>query len=337
MKQVMLVLICLGILTGAVLIVLHRLADHDLAARQSEDFSFLLSEYSLRGTLWLPDTPIEAAMVIVHGDGPQDRLSSGGYAPFINAMLDAGVAVASWDKPGVGVSSGNWLDQSMTDRAVETRAALELLQQRFADLPVGALGFSQAGWVLPKLGSGDADFLVLVGPAISWQQQGAYYTRVRLERSDPSIGPTEIEAILADQRRRDAILFRPGATFAELDVPGGMSEDRWSFVQRNHLVDASADLQRLSLPLFALWGADDLNVDAQLDAALYQAALATSDVETRLQIVPHATHGLLKADRYNYQLTSQWPWHAEMRFLWEGRNAYVPGTLEMIADWIKLH
>ncbi|WP_260081260.1 alpha/beta hydrolase family protein [Phaeobacter inhibens] len=117
---------------------------------------------------------------MVHGDGPQDRVSGGGYAPLINVFLDQGIAVASWDKPGVGASGGNWLHQSMADRASETSAALSLLNQRFDDMALGAVGFSQAGWVLPQLTRRDADFLVLVGPAVSWQDQGDYYTRVRL-------------------------------------------------------------------------------------------------------------------------------------------------------------
>lgn len=319
---------------AAVVVIIMRLADHDLASVQSEAFVFSNGENRLDGTLWLPDGPVQAAIVLVHGDGPQDRTSADGYAPFINVMLDAGIAVASWDKPGIGSSTGDWLNQSMEDRTAETVAAVQVLRERFADHSIGVLGFSQAGWVLPKLTDEQADFLVLVGPAVSWQQQGRYYTRTRLERMDARINRAEIEAFLAEDAERNERLFGPDATYTEGVFGGELSEARWGFIRRNRLADARSDLERLSLPVLALWGADDLNVDAAHDAAVYQTALGNRHQATSLVVLPDATHGLLKAGPYNYQLVSQWPWHAQLRFLWEGRHAYAPDALDLITDWI---
>lgn len=311
-----------------------RLGDHDLQARQSEPFVFFSGGSTLQGTLWLPDVPLVAAIVLVHGDGPANRTVDDGLAPFIHAMLDARIAVASWDKPGIGGSTGTWLGQSMADRAAEAAAALQGLHQRLPDVQVGALGFSQAGWVLPKLREEDADFLVLVGPAVSWQQQGDYYTRTRLERSGAGMSPAEIEAALAEGTERDERLFGPDALYDPTALPDDMSEARWGFIRRNRLADAGPDLRQLSLPLLAVWGADDLNVDAVRDAAFYQSVLADRQQATRLHILPDATHGLLKAGPYNYQLPSQWPWHAKLRFVWQGRDAYASGALALITDWI---
>ncbi|GAB5510191.1 MAG: CocE/NonD family hydrolase [Hyphomicrobiales bacterium] len=332
-RRTVLFLIALLVLAMA-LIAATRLADHDLSARQSEPFAFSSGDNELDGTLWLPDVPMEAAIVLVHGDGPADRLAGDALALFINAMLNAGIAVASWDKPGIGGSTGEWLSQSMEDRAVETAAALQALQDRLPNAQVGALGFSQAGWVVPKLTAEDADFLVLVGPAVSWQQQGDYYTRTRLERSGLGLSPAEIEAALAVETERDERLFGPNAIYDRAALTDEMSEARWGFVQRNRLVDAGPDLRQLSLPLLAVWGANDLNVDAQHDAAAYEAALADRQEATRLHVVPDATHGLLKAGPYNYQLPSHWSWIAKLRFIWEGREAYAPGALGLITDWI---
>lgn len=319
----------------AALVVVMRLADHDLSTRQSEPFAFSSSENRLDGTLWLPDMPVEAGIVLVHGDGPQDRTSGDGYAPFINAMLDAGIAVASWDKPGVGGSTGVWLRQSMDERAAETVAALLMLQSRFEGVRVGALGFSQAGWVLPKLTSNEADFIVLVGPAVSWQQQGAYYTRTRLERSGAALDTTAMDTVLAQEEEQNSRLFGPGSSYDPAVLRDGLSENRWGFIQRNRLADATTDLQQLSLPLLGVWGTNDLNVDAVHDAAVYESTLDDAHPATRLHVLPDATHGLLKAGPYNYQLISQWPWRAQLRFLWEGRRAYTPGALDLITEWIR--
>ncbi|WP_256714883.1 hypothetical protein [Rhodovulum sulfidophilum] len=65
-----------------------RLADQDLGWRNSEPFDFVSGGNAITGTLWLPDDDPQAAIVLVHGDGAQDRTSDDGYAPLINAFLD---------------------------------------------------------------------------------------------------------------------------------------------------------------------------------------------------------------------------------------------------------
>ena len=217
-----------------------RMTDHDVDRRVREPFDVTVSGIEISGTIWLPDEAVIAAVAMVHGDGAQDRTMSGGYAPMINTLLDHGIAVASWDKPGVGLSEGNWLRQTMMDRTVEARRVLQLLDERFVDKEIGVLGFSQAGWVLPSLTRADADFLILIGAAVSWQDQGDYFTRVRLRRA--GLDAQEIESALAEQASDDDRVFGKDATVA--DAPPGMSPDRWRFIRQNrgraHLAHLSA-------------------------------------------------------------------------------------------------
>ena len=310
---------------------LWRLADHDLAHWRSQTFDIQGPGPRISGTIWLPDGPAVAVLAVVHGDGPQDRTSGGGYAAMFNVLLERRIALAAWDKPGVGASQGNWLDQSMADRTRETRDVLRHLRRRFQGTPVGALGFSQAGWVLPALTRADADFLVLVGPAVSWQDQGDYYTGVRLRRD--GLSEPEIQARLAEEAREDDRMFGPDATAA--DAPEGLPPDRWRFIRTNRDADARADLATLDLPLLAIWGQDDLNVDAARNAAIYRESLASRAAPTKIMIWPDATHGLLKSPAYNWQLTEDWSTFARLRYLVEGRHAFAPGVLGAIAAWIS--
>ena len=98
--------------------------------------------------------------------------------------------------------------------------------------------------MLPQLEPEVADFLVLIGPAVSWQAQGEYYTRTRLAREGR--GTAEIEQRLRDEAKQDEILFsadRPPA-----DLPVGMTPARWRFIRINRTVDASADLAAQACP-----------------------------------------------------------------------------------------
>lgn len=66
---------------------------------------------TLRGTLWLPDAPTETALLWVAGSGPTDRygnspqgLRTEAYALAAEALSQAGYAVLSYDKRGIGAS-----------------------------------------------------------------------------------------------------------------------------------------------------------------------------------------------------------------------------------------
>lgn len=323
----------ISIALGSVLLagLLWRLADHDLSWRQSEPFNFFAVGDSITGTLWLPSNTTHAAIVFVHGDGPQDRLAWGGNPPLFNTLLDHGIAVAAWDKPGVGDSGGDWLSNSMAERAEIVQAALLQLKERFPDISVGALGVSQAGWVLPKLDNETADFIVLIGAAVSWQEQGKYYARIRLGAQ--GLSEAEIEKEIERIALMDKEIF--SKPMAPKDGLNGMSSGRWGFVRRNLNSDSSPELAQLSTPLFAVWGEDDLNTDAATEAANYTALLNPVDDQTQILIYPNATHGLLKSGAYNYQLSEQWPFYTKLRFLAEGRYAYAPGAVDKIADWIR--
>ncbi|KAL3906096.1 MAG: hypothetical protein SGILL_009413 [Bacillariaceae sp.] len=323
------------------------LEDQDLSKRQSQEFEFTSGDNNttIRGTIWLPPDHQDGAsseelrtlVALVHGDGPQDRTSGGGYNPLINALLDQGIHVASWDKAGIGDSDlpnddYSWLDQSMSQRADETRSAIGKLRETFHDFAaVGALGFSQAGWVLPRLSTDDdLDFLILVGPAVNWQDQGEYFARKRMEAEGAN--PASIEETIVRDRVSDDMLFN-ASTFPS-SAADDLTEERWAFIKRNRHEDATAYVQNLTIPTLAVWGEDDLNVNASHDAEIYRAFLGACP--HKVVLIPNATHGLQRSESYNYQLADQWPLDRQVTWYEQGRFAYAAGAIELITDWILL-
>lgn len=329
---------------AAVGLALPGLSDFDLSGRQQRELTFDHGDARLSGTLLLPgdarETP-RATVLLVHGDGAQDRFSDGGYLPLVNAFLDQGLAVFTWDKPGVGKSTGDWLSQSMQDRAGEARAALAAVS---AELPmargrIGFLGFSQAGWVLPRLAASETDaaFFVLVGGAVGWQRQGDYFTARRLEAdgwTSERIGRHLVEADREDDRLF-ASLAAGTLAAEEAAERMGVTPERLAFIARNRRADASTFIENLDKPFMALWGSGDLNVDPRANAADYRR-LAPPPVAKEVKLWPGATHGLLRADLFNYQLAGQMPWHAKAAFLLLGRKAYADGAIKHMSDWIVL-
>ncbi len=229
-----------------------------------------------------PDSgAVRGTVVFVHGDGPVDATHDGLYRPWWEAAAEAGYATVSWSKPGIGGSSGDWLEQDMDDRADEVSAVIDWLSEQ-SPPPHGSIGLwgaSQAGWVVPKVVAArdDVDFVVAVSPAVNWLRQGRHHLLSELGHS----GADEAErdrAIQDSDRTRE--LLEAGAGYetyrAGTTDPRPMEPARWGFALRNFRADATADLEAMSVrgvPVLLMLGDHDLNVDADETARVYTRIL----------------------------------------------------------------
>lgn len=144
-------MITISLLIAAVLFVLQQ---HSFSMTEQK-IEIDTPQGQLTGTLVLPESysGTVGLVVFVHGDGPVNDTYDDGYKPLWEKLASAGYASLSLNKPGIGGSSGNWLEQSMEDRAQETIYAINWAKA----LPmidaqaIGLWGASQAGWVIPKI------------------------------------------------------------------------------------------------------------------------------------------------------------------------------------------
>ncbi len=344
-KRATIVVAVLSLICGGIFMALSGLATFDLSSFRHENVTFSHQGAKISGSLYLPAEQFEGPIaLLVHGDGPQDRLSDGGYQPLMNRLLNGGIAVFSWDKPGVGLSEGNWLNQSMEDRAALVISAADAIRAGswYGNNAIGVIGFSQAGWVLPHVArfTGDMDFYVTVGGAISWREQSAYLGRMRMQQEGQD--DAEISRLLERQKWLDERIFGQMLDYEEyrklvaIEEPSArlMAPDRYQFVQLNYNSDARPLLGHIKAPFLALSGEKDLNVDARNSINTYRAMLATANAENQFKLVPDASHSLLRAEWYNFQLPSHWTTFAIGLFLIQGSNAYATGVLDIMANWI---
>src|SRR5207253_3103596 len=97
-----------------------------------------------------------------------------------------GFACLSWDRPGVGKSSGDYERQSFPDRAAEALAAVRFLRAR-ADIRkdrVGLWGFSQGAAVAPLAASESSDVAFVIevsGHQLPAWQQDLYRVEAELK------------------------------------------------------------------------------------------------------------------------------------------------------------
>jgi alpha-beta hydrolase superfamily lysophospholipase len=160
---------------------------------------------TLAATLQFPEAgrPPFPAIVLAHGSG---RIAREDVRPMAQRFLSMGLAVLTYDKRGVGKSTGTYVNVG-TARSVEifdlladdALAGVATLKARkdIASHHIGLGGASQAGWIVPLAASKskDVSFLVILsGPAVSVGEEIAYS---RLAGADPGsiqgLSDTEID------------------------------------------------------------------------------------------------------------------------------------------------
>lgn len=257
--------------------------------------------HTLNGVLATPEDGRErhGLIVYLHGDGPVDATHDDGYKPLWETNAKAGYASLSWDKPGVAGAPGDWLGQSMDDRADEAAAAIAWARAR-PDIDgdrIGLWGASQAGWVLPKVAARTpVSFVIAVSPAINWLQQGRYNLLAELRADGASTARTDAAIARSDTTRR--LLERHAAFEEYVRAMGGdtdgMTAARWGFISRNHTADATQDLRALhGVPVLLTLAGHDVNVDTADTERVYREVLDAGGALT-VKRYPEATHSLLK-------------------------------------------
>ncbi|MFP7478865.1 alpha/beta hydrolase [Terribacillus saccharophilus] len=254
-------------------------------AMSEKDVTIRTEQGRLAGFVALPEEKNEGVVIFVHGDGAQNATQDGGYKPLMERFAKQGYASVSWDKPGVGKSTGNWLDQTMEERAQEVEEVMEWAENQ-DDINTEKIilwGASQAGWVIPKVQQEREEVTasILVGPAINWLRQGAYNTTEEMR----SEGKTEDEIMqVLNNDKKESDLIRAGASYEdyiEETADDSLSEERYVFVQKNILADATKDIEKIESPVHIVLAENDLNVDSNETEKTYKQLLPKSQLTVR--------------------------------------------------------
>lgn len=276
----------------------------------------------------------KAVLIFVHGDGAMPYNAYGYYNIVWNELRKNGYAIFSWDKPGVGNSQGNWLQQSMKDRQSEVQAAIEFVKNNYdySAKDIGLIGFSQAGWVVPAIArkTNNIGFAIGIGFATNWVDQGEYYS----VRKSKLSGEIEAQTITAIIRYREEIVFlntNPSyKDYIKYETQHPMSQERFQFVLKNYKSDATKDYSQIDVPTLLIWGGDDENVDAIHE---YNLRRNNQNQNISTKIIPKANHSLLNSASYKGQNFGVGSW---MKLMWQDKEAFADGALEYLVYWLNL-
>jgi pimeloyl-ACP methyl ester carboxylesterase len=264
------------------------------------DLSATNGELVLAGTLHLPDGGPRATVLMVPGSGPSDR-DNDVYFPTIRAgLLDRGIAAASFDKRGVGESTGDWRDTGPAEQAADVAAQLACLRETPGVDParLGLFGHSQGGWVVIEVAAADPSVAFLVtssGPGVSMAQQERFATEAHMTAAG-----APAEAVAGALATQDALmaLVRAGADFETVQAAAGddghgPSDDAEIELVRRWLDhDPRPALERIACPLLAIFGGRDLVTPVEESIAVFRAARVGRPGELDIQTLPGSDHRL---------------------------------------------
>jgi pimeloyl-ACP methyl ester carboxylesterase len=303
----------------------------------------------LAGTLTKPKGPGKfPAVLLITGSGPQNRDEEiKGHKPFLllaDFLTRRGIAVLRVDDRGVGESTGRFATATTADFATDVAAGVQFLLQRpeIDARHIGLLGHSEGGTIVPMVAVRvpEVAFVVLLagggvpGDELIAQQvyrgnlaEGASEESARqsrdLERAILTI--IKAEPDIAAQRTKLAPLVEKTPALEPVlksQLPGMNAPWYRYFIAH----DPRPDLARVKVPVLALNGTKDTQVDAGQNLPAIETALRKGgNKDVTVKLMPGLNH-LFQACRTGSL--------AEYESI---EQTIAPEVLELIADWIGKH
>lgn len=212
----------------------------------TKDVKFKSQGITLAGSILTPKNPI-AAIVIVHGSDPVRR-----EMEFAVRLAKENIAVLTYDKRGVGESEGFYVGPSVGTNNIDESNIILLSQDansavntfrtylKDKKIPIGLVGFSQAGWIIPITAheNPNVEFMVLFScPTITTLEQlrFQFYTN-----GDEKFWENHTESEVREHIKNDP--------------------DRYQFVE----IDPKKSLNTLSIPGLWIFGEKDIQIPVKM-------------------------------------------------------------------------
>ena len=254
------------------------------------------------------DTPVNqtarAAVIFIHGYGATNVVAENWYFDLRTRFAQQGITSMVWDKPGCGESDGKFdADQSIEDSAREVIAGAAFLREN--NIPgadkIGLWGVSRAGWIAPIALAEDPNLAFWISVSgVDGHESFGYLLKSNWELKGYTEG--KIKHLL-DQWRAGLRITASGGSFDEYraatkdyhqdpfvndltgppnkenyhkwrekwqETPPQFDEDTGLLVYIPNFDDLLASLD---VPVLALFGEKDRNVDWQKTKRLYEETI----------------------------------------------------------------
>jgi hypothetical protein len=330
-------------------------------AYNSEDIIFKNNQVgiSLAGTLTTPKEGSKSpAVILISGSGAQNRDSElMGHKPFLvlsDYFTRNGIAVLRYDDRGTAKSEGEFAGATSEDFASDVQAAVAYLKTRKEINPeqIGLFGHSEGGLIAPMVASKNEDvaFIVLIaGPGIRGDKillaQQELIGRTS-GMTDTQIAENEtmnkgaFDIVVKDQsaeKLKENLTAYMTQVFNKIpaeSLPQGMTKSAFIDAQLSQMTDPwmqyfikydpAPTLEKVTCPVLALNGENDLQVPSKLNLDAIRTALKKGENQDITTVeLPGLNHLFQKAQ------TGAPSEYSEIE------ETFSTDAMKIVADWIK--
>jgi uncharacterized protein len=331
----------------------------DKAGMITQGFEFVSGGKRLVGLHDLPaNDRAKATIIIVHGYGETDVAGRTSYYDLRSLFTRLGIATVIWDKLGQGRSEGKFdINQPVEESAQEVVDAAR--QLRASGLPgsgkIGLWGISRAGWIAPMAIARDPDLAFWISVSGTDDKENFPYlleTNLRIEgRSEE-----ERKLLLTEWRRGFEITSKGGSFDQYLAATKNLRRDPFmtyfggesgytreaflsyqkQFLDGTSKVDPASGLMiyvpgfetilsHVNVPVLAIFGEKDSNVDWRKTSALYARTIGRNPkASLTIRTFPDGNHNLQQSRTGGFR---------EMLEMTERRQS--EGYHEAMEDWLR--
>lgn len=270
---------------------------------EERDVTVMSDDVTLAGSIWIPDAGPRGGLVMHPGSGASDRHNGGYFTSIRSALTEGGYAVASFDKRGVGGSSGHWQDAPIETQARDMLAGVSCLadQPEMGDLAIGLFGHGQGAWVAMEAAAREpgTPFVVLnSGAAVSPAEQERHSARTKLEASTNDREEIEKSIARYDLMVRLARALTPYEEMVERgeELAPHLPQDHsiWRFWLSILDYAPKSALSRADAPFLALWGDEDRLVDVEESVEILRSQIPPNRLT--IEVFPGADHWVRVGD-----------------------------------------
>jgi len=273
-----------------------------------EQVSFVnnVGGHRLAGTLTIPKGKVDHTVVLLSGSGPSTRDSVAfGHSVFAvlsDLLTKQGLAVLRFDDRGVAESEGDYKSATSLDFATDANAAVTFIKQhdKLMHTNVGFVGHSEGGLIgaIAASTNDHVDYFVsLAGPGTSGKQiliDQSYEIQKRLGITPEKLAESDnaqrkiMTAIAQDASTAELKQLMKTAGMADKEIQQQLAQLDSPWFRTFVKTDPADYLSQLSIPVFAINGALDVQVLAEQNIARIEKYVADKYLTSK--IYPQLNH-----------------------------------------------
>ncbi len=257
-----------------------------------EEVRFQNGEVALAGTLYVPSgTGPHPAVIFIHGSGDASRET---YRYYADILARRGIAVLIYDKRGVGASTGSWRASPFSALADDALTGINFLKGHSAidAKRIGAWGGSEGAVIAPWIASRSADVAFVVMQAVTgvtFAQQNLYQNERHLRAVTNSEADVAQGLNIVNLQQHYARTGTGWQAYADARqavqekawasaLGSLLSPDNWWWNWYRTKMDYGPIpmLEKVRVPVLAVWGENDVLVPVTESRAAIEAAFTRS-------------------------------------------------------------